>query len=797
VDDVTLPVANTASLSNVTAQCSVNSLTAPTATDNCKGQLTATTATSLPIIAQGTTIVTWTYNDGNGNTATQTQIVVITDNTAPVVSGCPSNISINTGAGSTTCNGTATWTAPTATDNCTTPVTVTSTHNSGDAFPVGSTTVTYTFKDAALNTSICSFTVTVVDDTPPTANALTAVNVQCISGIPAANIAAVTGETDNCGGVVTVAHVSDANNGGAGSTASPYIITRTYSLTDARGNTTNITQTLTAKDNTAPVPNVATLAAATGECSVTVTAPTATDNCKGAVTGTTTSPLTYTAQGTYSITWTYNDGNGNMATQTQNVIVKDVTAPVLSGIVPNQSTLWPPNHKMKDVTLTYSASDNCGGIPSCITTVSSNEEADNDLGDGNTEVDWEVVNSKLVRLRAERSGTGEGRVYTITVTCNDGNGNVTSKTTQVRIAHNITSPVPGSSVKIGTTINMAGTFWDVAGNKHTAKWLVDGATVSGTVVSEPVGTKNGTVKGSYKLATAGVYKLQMNITDQKGVTSYATTSGYDEAIVVAYDPNGGYTYGGKKYKSPKGAMPSNPAVGGEMTYGFQTNYYKGATNPKGETWFILNNGEFEFNALNFEYLAVSGAKAQFRGLGKMNRNGVEQSGIAFILTVIDGQLAGGGGTDKIRMKIFNKNSGEIYYDSQMGASDADNPTIVVENNGLGDGVVVVNTTTTTTANPVTVAPIQLNTIPVEVGETKFDLKAFPNPSTSGFTLHLQSNVREKVQLRITDISGRLVQMLHKLDANQTIQLGNGYRPGVYIVEMIQGSNRRQLQLVKQ
>jgi hypothetical protein len=771
-------------------------------------------------------------------------------------------------------------------------------------------------------------------------------NVQCISGIPAANIAAVTGEADNCGGVVTVAHVSDANNGGAGSTASPYRVTRTYSLTDARGNTTHITQTLTAIDNTAPVPNVATLAAATGECSVTVTAPTAQDNCKGVVTGTTTSPLTYTSQGTYSITWTFNDGNGNSSTQTQsvvvddvtppvtptlgnvtvgecsgtptaptttdacagiitgtpnktfpittqgttvvtwtfndgngnsttatqnvivkdvtapvantatlpnvtaqcsvtsltapiatdnckgvvtgtttttlpittqgttvitwtyndghgntstqtqNVMVQDVTAPVLTDIVPNQSTLWPPNHKMKEVTLTYSASDNCGGIPSCITTVSSNEAANNDLGDGNTEVDWEVVNAKLVRLRAERSGAGEGRVYTITVTCNDGNGNVTIKTTQVRIAHNITAPVAGSSVKIGSTINLAGTFWDVAGNRHTAKWLVDGAGVNGTVVAEPVGTKNGSVKGSYKLATAGVYKLQMNITDQKGVTSYATTSGYDEAIVVAYDPNGGYTYGGKKYKSPKGAMPLNPAVGGEMTYGFQTNYYKGATNPKGETWFILNNGEFEFNALNFEYLAVSGAKAQFRGLGKMNRNGVEQSGIAFILTVIDGQLAGGGGTDKIRMKIFNKNSGEIYYDSQMGASDADNPTIVVENNSLGDGVVIVNTTATATADPVTVAPVPVNAIPVEVGEIKFGLNAFPNPSTSGFTVQLQSNVREKVQLRVTDISGRVVQMWHNLDANQTIQLGMGYRPGVYIVEMIQGNNRRQLKLVK-
>ena len=290
----------------------------------------------------------------------------------------------------------------------------------------------------------------------------------------------------------------------------------------------------------------------------------------------------------------------------------------------------------------------------------------------------------------------------------------------------------------------------------------------------------------------------MNVTDQKGVTSYATTNGYDEAIVVAYDPNGGYTYGGKKFKSPKGALPSQPNVAGEMTYGFQTNYYKGATNPKGETWFILNNGEFEFNALNFDYLVVNGAKAQFKGLGKMVRNGVEQSGIAFILTVIDGQLTGGGGTDKIRMKIYNKNTGEVYYDSQPGASDADSPTTVVENNAAGDGVVVVNTNTTTPT-----ARINTNTTPTQVDVTPaptlhFDLKAYPNPTTSHFNVKLESsNITQPITLNVVDVSGKLIEVRKNLVAGQTFQLGANYRPGMYFVEMIQGDSRRIVKLVKQ
>ena len=54
--------------------------------------------------------------------------------------------------------------------------------------------------------------------------------------------------------------------------------------------------------------------------------------------------------------------------------------------------------------------------------------------------------------------------------------------------------------------------------------------------------------------------------------------------------------------------------------------------------------------LNFDYLVISGARAQYKGLGKVNGDG----GYAFILTVIDGQATGGGGVDKFRMKIWNR-----------------------------------------------------------------------------------------------------------------------------------------------
>ncbi len=99
-------------------------------------------------------------------------------------------------------------------------------------------------------------------------------------------------------------------------------------VSNSFGFTTSDTATLTT-DNEAPV--VPALQTLTGECSVTVTAPpTTTDNCAGTITGTTTDPLTYTQQGTYTINWTFDDGNGNTSTAQQTVIVADTTDPTIT-----------------------------------------------------------------------------------------------------------------------------------------------------------------------------------------------------------------------------------------------------------------------------------------------------------------------------------------------------------------------------------------------------------------------------------------------------------------------------------
>jgi hypothetical protein len=79
--------------------------------------------------------------------------------------------------------------------------------------------------------------------------------------------------------------------------------------------------------------------------------------------------------------------------------------------------------------------DNCDTSPTCtITGVSSNEPV-NGLGDGDTAPDWVITGALTLQLRAERSGTGTGRVYTVQVSCVDDAGNVATATVGVSVVH--------------------------------------------------------------------------------------------------------------------------------------------------------------------------------------------------------------------------------------------------------------------------------------------------------------------------------------------------------------------------
>jgi len=86
-----------------------------------------------------------------------------------------------------------------------------------------------------------------------------------------------------------------------------------------------------------------------------------------------------------------------------------------------------------DVTINYAVTDPCPNT--CVLTVSSNEPV-NRTGDGDTSPDWQVVDAHHLLLRAERAGNGNGRIYTITITCtNDTNKQSSTRAVTVLVSH--------------------------------------------------------------------------------------------------------------------------------------------------------------------------------------------------------------------------------------------------------------------------------------------------------------------------------------------------------------------------
>ena len=238
--------------------------------------------------------------------------------------------------------------APFATDNCGTP-TLTSDHQSGDFFPVGTTPITYTAKDASGNITNSSFNVVVTDNEKPNIKTKPVI-LKLINGV--ANLTPNmldNGSTDNCNiSAMSVSKASfDCSNKGINNVI--------FTVTDINGNTATANEVVTIIDTTSPVPVIATLPIISGLCSATVSStPTATDGCGNTITGTTTDALVYNQQGTFTILWKYKAANGNVSQQTQQVFIHN-TIPPTTPLLPDLTD------QCQVIAVAPIATDNCSG----------------------------------------------------------------------------------------------------------------------------------------------------------------------------------------------------------------------------------------------------------------------------------------------------------------------------------------------------------------------------------------------------------------------------------------------------
>jgi PKD repeat protein len=224
---------------------------------------------------------------------------------------------------------------------------------------------------------------------------------------------------------------------------------------------------------------------------------------------------------------------------------------------------------------------------------------------------------------------------------------------------------PTAPVAAGASIAVNGSFTDVdlADVPMTESHTVTIDWGDGTPTTIPSLSGSGATRSlsaNHAYADLGVFTVTLTVTDAAGETATAT-----HRYVVVFDPNAGFVTGGGWINSPAGAYAADPTLTGKATFGFVSKYKKGQTLPDGNTEFQFHAASFNFKSSAYEWLVVAGARGQFKGTGTINGSG----NFGFMLTAIDGQVAGGGGTDKFRMKVWNISTGAVIYDNQPGASD--------------------------------------------------------------------------------------------------------------------------------
>jgi len=127
--------------------------------------------------------------------------------------------------------------------------------------------------------------------------------------------------------------------------------------------------------------------------------------------------------GTNTITVTVSDAATNTASCSTTVSVVDTMPPTIVSASASPDVLWPPNHKWVDVRISAKVEDPCDATTWRIINVTSNEAATG-KGQGKKGSEWQITGNHTLKLLAERSGNGSGRIYTITIQATDVSGNV-------------------------------------------------------------------------------------------------------------------------------------------------------------------------------------------------------------------------------------------------------------------------------------------------------------------------------------------------------------------------------------
>ncbi|MFK8055683.1 MAG: gliding motility-associated C-terminal domain-containing protein [Saprospiraceae bacterium] len=302
--------------------------TAATATDNCDTQVsvTETERTVAGDCADRYEVIRlFTATDNCGNTATAEQVITIQDTQAPTFASIPQALTIR-------CDEALPTTAPIASDNCDTQVSVTEAQRNEPGNCAESYTVirTWTAVDNCGNTATAEQRITLTDEVAPVLVSVpVGVTIACDQPIPTDMPVA----TDNCDDDVSI---TEAQETVPGDCPGAYDVIRTFTATDGCGNTATASQTIKVIDERNPVfAGVPTAVTISCDEELPSDQPTATDTCDENVDIEESEEfLAGNCGGSYRVIrqWTATDDCGNTATATQLVTVQDLTNPIFASV---------------------------------------------------------------------------------------------------------------------------------------------------------------------------------------------------------------------------------------------------------------------------------------------------------------------------------------------------------------------------------------------------------------------------------------------------------------------------------
>ena len=491
------------------------------------------------------------------------------------------------------------------------------------------------------------------------------------AGTPTGNVTVSNGTT-SCTGTVAGGSCNITFT-----TAGSHPLTATYagdanfatSTSAAEPHTVNAASTTTAITSDSPDPSVVgqsvavhyTVTSTGGTPTGNVTVSDGTISCTGTVAAGTCS-LTFTSAGAKTLTATYaGDGNfsGSTSAGEAHTVNAASTTTAITSDTPDPSVVG------QSVTVNYSvavAAPGAGTPTGNVTVSDGTVSCTGTVAAGTCSITFTSTGAKTLTATyagsANFSGsTSAGEPHTVNTS--DNQPPIVSGTLALPVAINSTGQVTANVNDVATgNSNIVSAYFTVDAGSPIAMTAVDGS----------FNSPNENVKGTIpSYSTPDVKEICVYGTDAAGNT------GHECVLLAIYDPSQGFVTGGGWIMTPAGSYTPDVTLSGKATFGFVSKYLKGANTPTGNTEFQFHVANMNFSSSVYEWLVVSGAMAQYKGSGTINGAG----NYGFLLTAVDGQLTGGGGTDKFRMKIWDKATNVVVYDNNIGATDTSTPSTVI------------------------------------------------------------------------------------------------------------------------